>query len=214
MTAAARTWAPNEKGIRQAVESLRRGQVIGFPTDTVYGIGAMLSIPGAVIRLSEIKGRAPAQPLILMVAQVDAVGEFAAWTAAAQDLADRFWPGPLTLILAATELGGRLGGAGTVGVRVPAHPVALELLGRSGPLATSSANRHGQPPVPDAATALGELPGLAGALADPAPVRKTSAPSSILDLTRNQPVLIREGRLSGRELGVSAPERDPGIRRD
>ena len=206
-------WSSSESGLRWAAAAVGDGAVVGFPTDTVFGIGCRAHRGNAIARLCKIKGRPPDQPLILMASTVNEVVEFAVWTPTARTLADRFWPGPLTLILAATELGDGLGGAGTVGVRIPAHPVALELLRLAGPLATTSANRHGEEPVLDAAAALQALPGLVGALADRFPP-VLRPPSSILDLTRDQLVLIREGRLSARELGVPVPEQEPGIRRD
>jgi L-threonylcarbamoyladenylate synthase len=206
-------WKSSDSGPSQAAAVLSEGAVVGFPTDTVFGIGCCAHRGDAIARLGEIKGRPPSQPLILMASTAIEVLAFAVWTPAARTLAERFWPGPLTLILTATELGHGLGGAGTVGVRVPAHPVALELLRLAGPLATTSANRHGEEPVRDAAEALRVLPGLDGALADRLPpVRRP--PSSILDLTRDVPVLIRQGRLSARELGVPFPADEAGSRRD
>jgi L-threonylcarbamoyladenylate synthase len=187
---------------------------VGFPTDTVYGLGAIARDPGAVAGLSRLKGRSHLQPLIAMAAGIAEIEALAVLDRRARDFASRFWPGPLTLILPSQAGGPDLGGEGKVAVRVPSHPIALALVTRIGILATTSANRHGQPTVASAAEALRELPGLAGALEDPGATPGSAQPSSILDLTRDRPVLLREGRLSARELGVSAPERDPGIRRD
>lgn len=207
-------WTADEMGVAAAAEAVSRDGVIGFPTDTVYGLACSAGSPAAIAEIYRVKVRPESQPLIVMTAGVEELERYVLWEDRAREFAAHFWPGPLTLILPAQGDGVPLSRNGTLGVRIPKSPVALALLRQTGALATTSANRHGEPPVPDAAAALHQLPGLAGAVADPEAGRRPSAPSSILDLTREQPVLIREGRLSARELGVSAPERDPGIRRD
>jgi tRNA threonylcarbamoyl adenosine modification protein (Sua5/YciO/YrdC/YwlC family) len=207
-------WRGDPDGVEKAARALRGGHSIGFPTDTVYGLACSAASQAAIARLGEIKGRSASQPLILMAAAKADLAGFVTWPEAASELIDRFWPGPLTLIVGARSPAGFLGGRGTVGVRIPAHTIALSLLRRTGPLATTSANRHGEEPAADAISALRLLPGLRGALEDLRQGTEPGAPSSILDLTRDQPVLLREGRLSARELGVSAPAQDPGIRRD
>jgi L-threonylcarbamoyladenylate synthase len=199
-------WPGGPRGVELAAAAVAAGEVVGFPTDTVFGIGSDASKPDAIARLAEIKQRPPSQPLILMTATWEEMGDFVSWPSSARDLIQRFWPGPLTLIVEAKPISVGLGGGATVGVRVPAHPTALRLLRRTGPLATSSANRHGQDPAVDARSAVSQLPGLAGALEDPDGPQVRGAASSILDLTRDPPVLIREGRLSARELGVPVPE--------
>ncbi|MGH7759386.1 MAG: L-threonylcarbamoyladenylate synthase, partial [Candidatus Dormibacteria bacterium] len=190
------------------------GGVVGFPTDTVYGLACAATDPSAIERLYRIKGRPDRLPLILMGVEAGALAPFVRWTATASELGRRHWPGALTLVLRARSRAGALRGGGTVGVRIPDNQTALALLRASGPLATTSANRHGQPPALAAAAALAALPGLAGALDDPLADQIAGTPSSILDLTRDRPVLLREGRLSARELGVSTAAGDPGIRRD
>jgi L-threonylcarbamoyladenylate synthase len=207
-------WTGDGPGIELAAAALAVGGVIGFPTDTVFGLACSATSPEAITRLCEIKFRSPTQPLILMAASWQEMDAFVTWPPTAAGLIQRFWPGPLTIIVGARPKGTALGGGDTVGVRTPAHPTALALLRRSGPLATSSANRHGGESAVDAGSALRLLPGLAGALAANEREPSTATPSSILDLTRDQPVLIREGRLSARELGVPVPEQEPGIRRD
>jgi L-threonylcarbamoyladenylate synthase len=149
-----------------------------------------------------------------MASTAEELRHFAQWPPLAAELARKFWPGPLTLIVGARPAAALLGGKGTVGVRIPADPLALALLRLTGPLATTSANRHGQEPLPDARSALSRLSGLQGALSDDGSSPKDGAPSSILDLTREGPVLIREGGLSARQLGVSVTGQDPRIRRD
>jgi len=209
-----RLWAGDRGGIEAAAAAIGTGAVIGFPTDTVFGIACSATLPAAVASLCRIKGRPATQPLVLMAAGWEQLAAYAVPSPAAAELARRFWPGPLTLIVAAKRPGRVLGGGGTVGVRLPAHPIALQLLELTGPLATTSANRHGQPPADDAAAALAHLPELIGAIADGHPVPAGRRPSSILDLTRDPPVLIREGALSAIELGVPLASRRSASRRD
>jgi L-threonylcarbamoyladenylate synthase len=134
--------------IDQAVEALREGEVVAFPTETVYGLGADASNPDAVRRIFELKGRPATHPLIVHIDQPRALDRWALEVpAAAQALADRFWPGPLTLILRrapAVDLA-ITGGQDTVAVRMPAHPVAQQLLRAfGGGIVAPSANRYGR----------------------------------------------------------------------
>ncbi len=200
---AAPIFPSDEGGLRAAVDVLAKGGVIGFPTDTVYGLACRADLPESVAQISRIKGRPTTQPLILMVSDLAELSAYAVLPPAGKELAARHWPGPLTLILPAHPAGSALGGGETVGVRIPRHQVALELLRRSGPLATTSANAHGEAPVLGAREALERLVGLAGAVQERAGDRVPGEPSSILDLGSEPPRLIREGRLSRRELGLS-----------
>jgi L-threonylcarbamoyladenylate synthase len=136
---------PTHDEIRRAAEHLRAGRLVGFPTETVYGLGANALSPEAVARIFEAKGRPRTSPLIVHVASAEAASEVVSqWPEAAQKLAAKFWPGPLTLVLPKQPVIPDIvtAGLGTVGVRVPAHPVALALLRECGlPLAAPSANR-------------------------------------------------------------------------
>jgi tRNA threonylcarbamoyl adenosine modification protein (Sua5/YciO/YrdC/YwlC family) len=209
-----RLWTGDRQGIEAASAAIGNGAVIAFPTDTVFGIACSATAPESIASLCRIKARSVSQPLVLMAAGWEQLADYMVPSPAAAELARRFWPGPLTLIVAAKQPGEALGGVATVGVRIPAHPIALELLERTGPLATTSANRHGRPPADDAATALAQLPELAGAIADDHPARGGRRPSSILDLTRDPPVLIREGAVSASELGVPLASPRSASRRD
>ena len=135
-------------GLGEAVAALRAGDAIGFPTETVYGLGADARNRAAVARIFALKGRPANHPLIVHLADTAALGEWAAAVpAAARRLAAAFWPGPLTLILprAAGVLDEVTGGQATVGLRVPSHPVALALLAAfGGGIAAPSANRFGR----------------------------------------------------------------------
>lgn len=130
--------------LERAAAMLRSGGLVAFPTETVYGLGANALDPVAVARIYEAKGRPATSPLIVHVADIEMARTVAAeWPEAAQRLAERFWPGPLTLVLAKRDVvpDGVTAGLGTVGVRLPAHPVALELIRRAGvPVAAPSAN--------------------------------------------------------------------------
>ncbi len=197
----------DDRGVEAAASCLRAGGVIGIPTDTVYGIAVLADLERPAERLAAAKGRPLDQPAILMGADVGQLAPYVRWTAAATALARRHWPGPLTLIVPATAAGLGLGGRGTVGVRIPACPLVRRLFVRVGPCATTSANRHGEPPATDAAAALSALPMLAGALEGPAQAPGAPAhPSSILDCTGARPVLLRVGALDAAALGVAEPE--------
>lgn len=134
--------------IAAAVAALRAGEVVGLPTETVYGLAADASNPNAVRRIFAIKGRPSTHPVIVHIAGVDQVMHWAReFPAAARALAERFWPGPLTMVLprAASVPLEVTGGQDTVALRVPSHPMALEVLRAfGGGLAAPSANRYGR----------------------------------------------------------------------
>lgn len=147
--------------IERALEELRAGGLVVLPTDTVYGLAALPDVPGAVDSLFRAKGRPEDKPIPILAASLDDVGGIAVTDDRARRLAQRFWPGPLTLVLrraAGFDVDLGKGDADTVAVRVPAHQVALELLRVAGPLAVTSANRSGEPPattIDEARAALG-----------------------------------------------------------
>jgi len=137
--------APDADGIRRAAEVLRAGGLVAFPTETVYGLGARADDEAAVRRIYAAKGRPPENPSIVHVASIDDAGRVGHLGAAARALAAAFWPGPLTLVLDAVPgavARAVTAGGPSVGVRVPAHPVALALLRAAQlPIAAPSANR-------------------------------------------------------------------------
>ncbi|HEV3327760.1 MAG TPA: L-threonylcarbamoyladenylate synthase, partial [Acidimicrobiales bacterium] len=135
--------------IDEAVELLRDGSVVAIPTDTVYGLAARLDEDAPIQRLFAAKGRPASLPVaVLCASSEDARALAASWPASARTLASRYWPGPLTLVVdAAPSLVARLGSRRGVGVRVPNDALCRELLVRTGPLAVSSANRHGAAPA-------------------------------------------------------------------
>ena len=195
-------------GVARAVRALLLGELVVIPTDTVYGIAADAFSPHAVADLLAAKGRERDMPVPVLVGSwrgLDGLAEHV--TPVMRRLVEAFWPGPLTLIVrAAPSLAWDLGQTrGTVAVRMPLHPVALEVLTETGPLAVSSANRTGMPPATDAATAEEQLGSSvrvyldAGSSGDP-------VASTILDLTGDVPQVRRAGALSAEDLQAVLPE--------
>jgi L-threonylcarbamoyladenylate synthase len=133
--------------LEAARQALRSGLVVGVPTDTVYGLAADPTVPGALTRIFEAKRRSEAVALPLLVAEPEELEQLAVVPARARRLRERFWPGPLTLVLARKpgirfDLGGD---PSTIGVRCPGGALVHELLAATGPLAVTSANLHGEP---------------------------------------------------------------------
>lgn len=182
----------------EAVRVLEAGGLICFPTDTLFAVACAAELTEARRRLYRAKQRDQSQPAILMVADSGGLDRWVEIDRRASALMDEFWPGPLTLILRATgEAVARLGSLvldGTLGVRIPNHEIAREVLvAAGGPLATSSANQAAKPPPTtgaEATTALGEQVALV--IDGDCPLGEAS---SILDLTGASPRLLREGAI-------------------
>jgi L-threonylcarbamoyladenylate synthase len=184
------------EGVRRAAEVLRRGGLVAFPTETVYGLGANALEAAAVARIFATKGRPSNNPLIVHVADAEQARELTAtWPSDAQRLAEHFWPGPLTLVLPKRAAVPAIvtAGADTVAVRVPAHPVALGLLQAVAlPLAAPSANRANQLSPTTAAHVLAGLgPDVEAILNGGA--TSGGLESTVLDLTRQPARLLRPG---------------------
>jgi tRNA threonylcarbamoyl adenosine modification protein (Sua5/YciO/YrdC/YwlC family) len=185
-------------GITAAAAAVRRGELVVLPTDTLYGVGADAFSPDAVARLLRAKDRGRDLPVPVLVGSWRTVnGLVDSLPSGAQELIAAFWPGGLTLVLRqgdglTWDLGDTLG---TVAVRMPLHPVALDLLVETGPMAVSSANRSGQPPGETAADAQSQLGGAVAVYLDAGPV-EAAVPSTIVDLTGEQPRLLREGAVT------------------
>lgn len=192
-----------ERDLERAAEILRAGGLVAFPTETVYGLGALALEPAAVRRIFEAKGRPARNPLIVHVSSVEQARRVtAAWPEAAQRLADRFWPGPLTLVLprAAIVPPEVTGGLEAVGIRVPAHPVALELIRAVGaPLAAPSANRYTEVSPTSAAHVERSLGGRIHAILDGGETT-VGIESTVLDLSGDTPTLLRPGAVAVSEL--------------
>jgi L-threonylcarbamoyladenylate synthase len=212
----------DEAMIARAAAVLRGGGLVAFPTETVYGLGANALDPAAVARIFIAKGRPSNNPLIVHVADtVDAGQVAAAWPPAAARLAERFWPGPLTLVLPKrASLPDSVTARGaTVAVRLPAHPVARALIRAAGvPVAAPSANRSGYISPTRAEHVLHSLGGRIDLLLDAGPV-PGGIESTVLDLTSDPPRLLRPGLLSLADLEsvigqvARVPETDTSARR-
>ena len=180
---------------------MRAGELVAFPTETVYGLGADARNADAVAKIYAAKGRPAFNPLIVHVANVAAAQQIAVWNERAELLADAFWPGPLTLVL---PLRGEIcravsAGLPTIAVRVPAHPVALELLRQSQlALAAPSANRSEQL-SPTRATHVAASLGEEIWVLDGGPC-EVGLESTVLDLTGEHARILRPGALGAREL--------------
>jgi len=196
---------PAEADYARAVELLRAGELVAFPTETVYGLGADAANPAAVAKIFAAKGRPADHPLIVHLAGHDAVDHWAEQVPdAAWELMEIFWPGPLTLILKkqAWVPSTVTGGQDTVGLRVPGHPVALELLrrfaalaGEHAGIAAPSANRFGRISPTSAAHVREELGDRIQLILDGGPC-KVGIESTIVDCSRGEPVVLRPGHIA------------------
>lgn len=201
--------------IKEAAAILRRGGLVAFPTETVYGLGADASNPAAVARIYAIKGRPRNHPVIVHIADI---GQLDRWArevpVQAARLAERFWPGPLTLVLRRADgvSDALTGGQDTIGLRVPGHPVALELLREfRGGIAAPSANRFGRISPTSAEHVLDDLGSDVDLILDGGPCA-IGIESTIVDVSRGQPVLLRPGRIREEDIaeaiGVAPAPRD------
>jgi L-threonylcarbamoyladenylate synthase len=191
--------SPDRAAIAEAASIIRAGQLVVFPTETVYGLGADGLNPNALERIYRVKGRPADNPLILHVASPGQLLSVATDVPSiAQRLIQAFWPGPLTLILPKTACVPDLATAGlpTVAVRMPAHPVALALIAAAEtPLAAPSANRSGLPSPTTAQHAYEDLRGRLPLMLDAGPTR-IGLESTVLDVTSIPPIILRPGGIA------------------
>ncbi|MBD0692088.1 L-threonylcarbamoyladenylate synthase [Streptomyces sp. CBMA123] len=200
--------AERAMGLGEAVSAVRRGEIVVLPTDTVYGLGADAFGPEAVARLLDAKGRGRNMPSPVLVGSPDDLDALVDdLPQRARDLMQAFWPGGLTLVARhKPSLRWDLGEThGTVAVRMPAHPVALDLLMATGPLAVSSANLTGKPSPQDCDAAQGMLGEAVAVYLDAGPT-PAAVPSSIVDITGTAPVLLRAGAISAERLREVVPD--------
>jgi L-threonylcarbamoyladenylate synthase len=195
--------APRATTLDDALAALRRGEPIGLPTETVYGLAADAHDPAAIRRIYELKGRPSDHPLIVHVADAVTASRWAGdWPDAAEALAEAFWPGPLTLILprAANVPDEVTGGQDTVGLRVPAHPVAQALLRAfEGGVAAPSANRFGRLSPTTAAHVREEFGDAVPIVLDGGEC-EIGLESTIVDLSSDTPRILRPGKISRPEI--------------
>lgn len=198
-------------GLAAAAGSARGGGLVVLPTDTVYGLGCDAFNGAAVHTLLSTKGRGPAMPVPVLVGSWTTIdGLVLGVSRQARALIEAFWPGGLSLVLQhAPSLAWDLGdNRGTVMLRMPLHPVALELLRDVGPMAVSSANRTGQRPATTAAEAKRQLGDAVTIYLDGGP-SGDPVPSTIVDLTGDSPKVMREGAVTADQvsevLGIPVP---------
>ena len=190
------------QGIAAAAEAVRRGEVVVLPTDTVYGVGVDAFASDAVAAVLAVKGRGREMPLPVLVPSAQTVDGLAADVPDyARDLIRAFWPGPLTLVLPAqSSLMWDLGETnGTVALRMPQNDTALQLLSEVGPMAVTSANISGQPPATTILEAATQLGSAVSVYLEAGPSTGGLA-STILDCTRDTPVILRAGAVSAGQL--------------
>lgn len=190
--------------LAQAAAFLRQGQLVVFPTDTVYGVAALVTDAAAIDGLYRVKGRPDEKGIPVLLAAPAGVELVARdLPASAQELIERFWPGPLTLILPRrADLPANLAPGDTVAVRVPDDPVAQAIIrDAGGAVAATSANRSGDLPARTAGEALAALEGKVAAVVDGGPAVHGIS-STIVDCTTNPPVILRPGPLSAEELSL------------
>jgi tRNA threonylcarbamoyl adenosine modification protein (Sua5/YciO/YrdC/YwlC family) len=178
-----------------AVASVARGGVIAIPTDTVFGLACDPANAVAVDRIYAIKRRPADLELTLLSATVDAIEDVVELSDAARTLAAAYWPGALSIVCELRDRGWAIPRTGTtLSVRVPDHPIALELLRRTGPLATTSANRHGEAAATTAAEVIAALGGEVDAVVEGGDCGGLA--STIIDCTSITPRVLREGPIS------------------
>ena len=176
------------KKTRKAINILKSGGVIAFPTETVFGIGACISQPKAIRRIFKIKGRPRSKPLQILVASIKQAQELGKFSQKALGFAKKKWPGPYTLVVYKTRKVPKLitGGSSRVGLRMPNHRVALALIKACGPIAATSANLSGKKPILQAKEVKKSLPRIDFVVSGKTGNGKAS---QVIDTTRNFKIL-------------------------
>ena len=186
---------PSALQVNEIARLLRDGRIILMPTDTIYGLHAAATNEEAVARIAELKGREDTKPFIVLASAIDQL--IALGIEADVDLLRRLnniWPAPLTAILPLRQPIAASRGASSLAVRIPALDWLRELIARTGPLVSTSANRSGEPPLQAPSALAGDLEESLDGIIDGGP--RTGEPSAILDLTATEPRFIREGEKS------------------
>jgi L-threonylcarbamoyladenylate synthase len=188
--------ASDPSALEAALEVLRFGGLVAFPTDTVYGLAAMAFEGRAVAGLYDAKGRSGEKAIPILVGVAEAMDQVGLPSEMARRLAAKFWPGAITLVMQKRpQLPEAVSATGTVGVRMPDHPIALGLLRAAGPLAVTSANRSGRTSPLSAQDVRAELEGKVELILDggECPGR---TPSTVVDCTGENPVIVRQGPIT------------------
>ncbi|MEX2477326.1 MAG: L-threonylcarbamoyladenylate synthase [Gracilimonas sp.] len=183
------------------IELIKSGEVVAFPTETVYGLGADARNPSAIKKVFETKGRPADNPLIVHVSNIDQVNDFVAVTPdPAKKLIDEFWPGPLTIIFKKKPevLDLITAGLDTVAIRMPDHSIALELIYATGPLVAPSANKSGRPSPTKADHVMSDFgndfPVIVGGNTE------VGLESTVIDLSSEFPTILRPGKIGTKEI--------------
>jgi L-threonylcarbamoyladenylate synthase len=194
---------PDEEIIARCADVLRRGGLVAFPTETVYGLGANALDPEAVARIFEAKGRPQDNPLILHISRLEGVDALVREISPrAERLMEMFWPGPLTLLFPRSYIVPDIVTAGlpTVAIRMPDHPVAQRLIDACGvPLAAPSANQSGRPSPTSARDVLADLNGKVDIIIDGGPT-DIGVESTVLDVSGDSPIILRPGGLTREDI--------------
>ncbi len=203
-------------GRAEAVRVLRAGGLVALPTDTVYGVGVALDAHDGLERLFAAKERPLDKAIVLLVADLEQVASVGVMTPVARALAERFWPGGLTLVLAQAP-GARLpagltAGQSTIGVRLPDHSSPTALAAELGPLPVTSANISGQPAATTAEEVMAQLGGRIDLILDGGPA-PGGVPSTVVDCSTDRPQVLREGALGIEELLDVSLDGSESIRR-
>ena len=185
---------PEVDAIKTAVDIIKGGGVIVYPTDTVYGLGADALNPEAILKIFKIKGRPLDQPLPVAVSGLEMAAKLAFVNYKASKLMEVFWPGALTIVLKKKSIIPSIvvGGGENVGLRMPDHAVSLMIIRTSGaPLVATSANKHGQPSTLEAEETMRQIGNEVDLVLDGGKTKGQS--STIIDLTRIPPLIVRSG---------------------
>lgn len=186
---------PDLKQIARCAKVIRKGGLVIFPTETVYGIAADFSNPQAMKRLREVKKRADGKPISILISQVGLISNYTSMTdPKLYKLIDACWPGPLTVVVPEKEEGK------TIGVRMPDHPIALRLVQESQcTIAAPSANIEGNDPPSTCQEALKDLDGLVEMIIDGG-IARIGKGSSVVDVTKERPIVLREGVITQKDV--------------
>ena len=197
------------RAIEWAAEAIVDGGVIALPTDTVYGLAAALTHPAALERIFEIKGRDLTKTLPILISSPDMLSHLAQGIdARIALLLDTFWPGPLTMVVPAVPglADALVAPDGTIGVRMPNHSLALEVIGKAGGMvACTSANRSGQPPARSSAEVAATIGRMIDLTLDGG-ITPGGVPSTVLAIRGGRPVVLREGAISIEEIAEAWEE--------
>ena len=199
--------ASSPDAIRQALEVLQAGGLVAFPTDTVYGVGALAFDGKAVESIYAAKDRPSEKAIPVLIADAADINKITSEVPPmAKKLAERFWPGPLTIVVPKhLSLPDSVSATNTVGIRVPDHDVARIVLRAAGPIAVTSANISGRPSPSTAQEVLAQLKGRISLIIDGG---KTPGgiPSTVVDCSASRPIIVREGPISLEKILASAEQ--------